>query len=428
MKIKTRIVRLFAVLLLLAIVVSLIVFHYTGINPQIGLITRSDTQRKFTHIINIPGLIFMGDWKDSKGNTCLFAYASNLKDNEYHKEFLIFDARLNEISRFAIENLSVIIDSFTADIIEYYEEEKYSVIAFISTNPNDGKLSAFNFDGEKIHEISFPKNIDGFAALNIVDSPTQQGKKVAALLCSQSGYGGWEYRFFDLFTGEEYIEDAKAINSNLPAVDPFCDIIITDWNMDGIDDALYWIAPLFGSAYHLLPVTAGTIEAPISVQQCFVPKSTRVVRYVKDGNIKTLIAGVLDLPASPNDYSFSLFNYIMPEIAPGDFINWQHPDNGTVVSKKFDSRLKSYLNWTNIELADLTGNGIPEIAAIVERTRLVVYDIDGNELYSEVLSPQSGKKPQMRNITAVDFDEDGQIELAIATPYGICLPDLSSLR
>ncbi len=253
-------------------------------------------------------------------------------------------------------------------------------------------------------------------------------EKVAALLCTQSAYGSWEHRFFDLFTGEEYLEDAKAIYANLPAVDPFCDTIKTDWDKDGVDDALYWIAPLIGSAYQLLPVTAGAIEAPISVQQCFMPKSTRVVRYVKDGNIKTLIAGVLDLPASPNDYSFSLLNYIIPEIAPGDFINWQHPDNGSVISKKFDSRFKSYLNWTNIELSDLTGNGIPEIAAIVERTRLVIYDIDGNELYSEVLSPQSGKKPQMRNITAVDFEGDGQTELAIATPYGICVPDLSLLR
>ncbi len=177
MKFKRMTFRGFAVLISIVIAIAISLFFYAGIFCDICRLARIDAQSKFIHIIDIPGLVFMGDWKDSEGNTCLFAFASNLKDKEYHKEFIIFDARLKEISRFAIENFTAIIDSFTADIIEYYEEGKYSVIAYTSTNPYDGKLSAFNFDGEKIHEISFPETVYGIAWMQIVDSPTQQGKR-----------------------------------------------------------------------------------------------------------------------------------------------------------------------------------------------------------------------------------------------------------
>ena len=87
--------------------------------------------------------------------------------------------------------------------------------------------------------------------------------------------------------------------------------------------------------------------------------------------------------------------------------------NGASGSLKWRAQNSSRV-WPGIVVADLTGDGTPEVIVGRNSDKLIVYDRFGSQIW---LRNPFGGVGELRTLAATDLNNDGQVDLT-----GACLP------
>ncbi|MEP0814929.1 MAG: hypothetical protein HRF49_09735 [bacterium] len=377
----------------------------------------------FKRVIHFPEVELLRKWTDSAGRDCLAARARNLYDYSTaamgEEKILVFDSAFAEIARLTHgdENSYAITSLEVADVNGDGSPEAFAGVSGAS----GGKIIAYNLAGTKLFEVT--SNYDEIRGFVLVDSPTQSGG-YSIVFCDDSDLQN-PYRAFSAKDGTRIPDDESAflyaVGSNGFGLYARPE---ADWNGDGLDDLLFAKYDQSSGKESVVPLVDGIFEPAVAVSgglDLYPPLS--YFKYSCGGTERILYAR-----NEPIIKSGSYSNWSIGGSAyEGNQIEWQTLDGAKSGGKTYKSSAASHGDDT-VELADLTGDGMPEICAITGGVSLVVLDLAGNELLKKNYFGRGADYEYMDDLISGDFDGDGFADLAFIYHNGIFVPNLDSLR
>lgn len=362
-------------------------------------------------------------WQNAAGKDCI-AVAGKGDSNKFG--FVrVYDHSLNVISKidlatgyFGYYGPCFAVADFDSDgNIEIYARE-------ISASGMLSMVASYDSKGNAIFKSSL-SDLPFYIA--VVESPTRSGVPV---LMVQNNYS--KFVFLDLPSGVENTHDTSAISAHISWCERGKSLALTDWNGDGKIDTVYRGK---NSLYEpiLVPVVDGNVEPPKKLDFAGIYELSgptfEVSKYLDESGKKITIVAFtyIILRQFNNDpIPLILLKSLVSGETLGTKIQWTDLSTGTTTIKEYKFRSRDYVS-NPLVLSDVTGDGRPEICAIVDAVRLVIFTVDGVELYDEKLFKTNSKKSIM-NLTSGDFDGDGKTDIAFTYMNGIFIPDLSALR
>jgi len=369
----------------------------------------------FTKVIHLPSVNALAVWRDSNGNDCLAARASEDIGFSEGQVAVVYDAPCNELARVSFKQVSWAANTNSIQVADVSGDGKPEVFAGVTGNNGD-TLAVLDLDGSELFSTPYSDSSDH---LIIAESPSQS--QVTTLTIADGSMNGPPYRAFDMPTGAPNAVDASLFKSKVGEPDYFNCYSYTDWDGDGDRDYVFHASDRRTRDYSLAPYCDGQFldKVPLTVTHFF--EYNRYARYKdKNGDMCILAAGydaVQDPKSNPMSGSYL-----------GNSLKWYIIGKTSPQEKFYKSKRWCYGDevW---DIVDVTGDGVPEICALVVETRFVIVDLDGNELLNkEYFGKMRGSFGGLDSLVSGDFDHDDLNDIAFVYNNGIWIPDLGAVR
>ena len=378
----------------------------------------------FTKVIHAPSVLHLSIWKDNQGRDCLASL-----EKPWHSNALvsIYTNDFELANRFELTSGPKVVFTFVA----YKPPESDYPNIYLSAvyNKKQFGFESYNSSGNLLYSITSKHLV---SRMFIVDSPSSPGTPLIAVF--ESKYPQSLFIFYNILDFSQSSQDTLLIGQYLQRAGYITGITTTDWDFDGKPDAVYWGRDANGDDI-LLPVVSGNVGPPVPLGQVqpvtekHYTSAFAAAIYIENNTDNVVVAFYQKLWREKSDSKIAnfIYKYYRPPIFEGSKIYWKNLQTGAEITKEFLSP-HATIEYKSILLEDLTGDGIPEVIAAVDSTRLVVYDLDGKELYNKLLFKHSIRYWGISNLLSGDFDGDGKKDIAFTYMNGIFIPDLSALR
>ena len=372
----------------------------------------------FATVIEVPNIKSLAVWFDSAGRHCLAARRGTGSGFSGGQEVIIFDSSLQESSRVSFEQSSFAAMNDSIAVGDVDGDGIPEIFADVTAKGIDSVVVGMDLNGNRFYESQ--PFLSGTRGIFLIESPATPGQTVLMLteffkeprLVSMPG-GNIDS------AGLSHLRTHANLGGMMPEDPALC-----DWDGDGRKDMLF-----FGrdSSFNstVTPYVDGKLLPTITLDKDFdMPLFNDAIAVYRDagGGEQLLFAGI----ENPDfDFSGSLMG--MPRRKKGEAAKLFWAASGGAVKGEIELKTNDYLFSGVVELADVTGDGRPEICAAISKTEFAIYDVSGAELYKKKLF-DSRVIYGIGYIVSGDFDGDGKIDIAFRCANGIFIPDMSAIR
>lgn len=379
----------------------------------------------FTKVIHAPSVRQLSIWKDNQGRDCLAALEMPWQSNAWVSIYT-YDFEL--ANRFKLTSGY----HYGFPFATYKSSESDLPIIYLDAVTGYKKIifESYSSSGNLLYSV--PSSNFG-QPYQIVDSPSKPGTPLIAGIDIGNPQSLFGFRNISDYSPSP--PDAAIVGQYLQQYGPISGVTKTDWDFDGKPDEVYWGRDANGDDI-LLPVVSGSVGPPIALADAPPDKDNHTIfafaaakyRENKTDHVVVAFNYCIWRELSDSKIASIIYRYYAPPMFESSKIYWKNLQTGVDITKQYRNPAMFFDFRDTILLEDLTGDGIPEVIAVVESTRLVIYDLDGNELYNKLFFKQTYGYWGISNLLSGDFDGDGKVDIVFAYQNGIFIPDLSALR
>lgn len=371
----------------------------------------------FTAVIELPNVKSIVAWYDSAGRHCLAARRGTQGGFSGGQEVVIFDSSLQESARVSFEQASYAASTESTAVGDVDGDGIPEIFADVTSKGIDSVVVGMDLSGNRFYESQ--PFLTGTRGIFLIESPATPGQPVLMLseffaeprLISMPG-GNIDS------AGLSHLRTHANLGAMMPEDPAFC-----DWDGDGRKDIMFFGRNSnFESTY--TPYVNGKLLTTKVMKDGFdTPLYDAVAVYRDAGGSEQLIFAKIENP----EFEFGGVLLDKPRPKKGEMQKLLWSSSGGAVKGEIELSAKDFLYSKVVELADVTGDGIPEICAAISKTEFAIYDVSGKELYKKKLF-NSSVFYGISHIVSGDFDTDGNIDIAFMCDNGIFIPDLSAIR
>jgi hypothetical protein len=391
----------------------------------------------FITVIPVSGAQRLCVWRDSNGKDRLAAQTMDF-GMSMKQRVVLFDQKFSKTATFRYNQggMSGMSGGFAVGDID--GDGSPEVFMSGSDAFSKSNIVGFRGTGEQFLKASFKMNMA--PQIYLVNPP---GSQTGIELLVFDNFAGWNEPKFHVLSlpngarepaDEQFFETGALTGPGVADKPVFC-----DWDDDGVLDVIFfgegseaYILEEGSKEYsRIVPFVKGAFLRYMDFELSQHGTGARAVeRYTSSDGDKVSVLALYNAYMEMPDFLGKESGDKAESEDKSDILEWIAQDSSGVVSKQRKTFKGSGMSGeSNLSVTDITGDGVPEICALVEQSKLVIYDILGKELYSKVLIGNRELRSLGADwLVAGDFDGDMSTDLAFIYEDGLFIPKLDTLR